>query len=130
MCPDAIRGLRPPSATESQLLQRLLGVDFQGAEELRRQLPGTLVEPLDRDGSLRLRPIDPTPAVVSRRVPVVAAYADGDGVLVHVLIHVIDGVLNELEVYREDSGAVLVARPKPRCLRSSRGSTSPLFGYR
>lgn len=27
----------------------------------------------------------------------------------HVLIHVIEGALNELEVYREDSGDVLVA---------------------
>jgi hypothetical protein len=29
-------------------------------------------------------------------------------VVVHVLVHVIDGRLNELEVYREDSGSVLI----------------------
>jgi hypothetical protein len=28
---------------------------------------------------------------------------DQDGVAVHVLLHVLDGYLNELEIYREDS---------------------------
>lgn len=84
-------------------------MEFHGAGALRRQLASTLVEPIDRDGSLRLCPVDPTPATVARRIPVEAIYVDADGVLVHVLIHVIDGVLDELEVYREDSDAVVVA---------------------
>lgn len=109
MCPHQFEGLRPPSAAERDLLQRLLDVDFQGAEALSRQLGNTLVEPIDRDGSLRLRPVEATPVTVSRRIPVEATYVDADGVVVHVLIHVIEGVLNELEVYREDSGDVLVA---------------------
>lgn len=109
MCPDQFEGLRPPSASEKHLLQRLLTVDFQGAEALRQQLGNTIVEPIDRDGSLRLHPIDATPVSVARRIPVEATYADADGVVVHVLIHVIEGVLNELEVYREDSGDILVA---------------------
>jgi hypothetical protein len=108
MCPDELGGLRSPSTTEAKLLRRLLSVDFQGAEVLRRQLVGALVEPIDRDGSLCIRPVNPTPAAVSRRIPVEATYAEPDGVLVHVLVHVIDGVLDELEVYREDSGAVVV----------------------
>ena len=109
MCPDQFEGLRPPSASERDLLQRLLAVDFQGANALSEQLENTLVEPIDRDGSLRLRPVDATPVSVSQRIPVEATYADADGVMVHVLIHVIEGVLNELEVYREDSGDVLLA---------------------
>ena len=28
---------------------------------------------------------------------------DGDGMTIHLLLHVIDGSLNELEIYREDS---------------------------
>ncbi|MFT4285360.1 MAG: hypothetical protein QM598_11065 [Protaetiibacter sp.] len=83
-------------------------MDFQGAETLSRQLASIFVEPIDRDGSLHLRPVDPVPVTVSRRIPVEAAYADADGVLVHVLLHVIDGVLDELEVYREDSGPVVI----------------------
>lgn len=109
MCPNEVEDLRPPSTTESDLLQRLLSANFHGAEALIRQLATTLVEPIDRDGSLRLKPVNPTPATVSRRIPVEATYADADGVLVHVLVHVINGVLDELEVYREDSGAVVVA---------------------
>jgi hypothetical protein len=35
-------------------------------------------------------------------VPVEADLEDDDGVTIHVL-HVLDGYLNELEVYREDS---------------------------
>ena len=109
MCPNEAEGLRHPTATETNLLQRLLNADFQGAEGLVRQLATTLVEPIDRDGSLRLRPVDPSPARVSRRIPVEATYTDADGVQVHVLVHVINGVLDELEVYREDSDAVVVA---------------------
>jgi hypothetical protein len=41
-----------------------------------------------------------------RRIPVEAEYEDLDRVTVHVLLHVIDGRLNEIEVYREDSAAV------------------------
>jgi len=38
-----------------------------------------------------------------------ASYADAEGVTVHVLVHVIGGLLQELEVFREDSGDVMVA---------------------
>ena len=107
MCHD--EGLRPPSASEKRLLQRLLTFDFDGAAGLSPQLRILLVEPIDRDGSLRLHPVDATPVPVARRVPVEATYADADGVVVHVLIHVIEGLLSELEVYREDSGGVLTA---------------------
>jgi hypothetical protein len=109
MCPERVEGFRPPSAAERELLERLLGADFQGGEGLRRQLLDTVVQPIDLNGSLRLRPLDATPVLVARRIPVEANYADADGVTVHVLVHVIGGALNELEVYREDSGDVMVA---------------------
>jgi hypothetical protein len=32
---------------------------------------------------------------------------DTDGVLIHVLLHVVDGFMNELEIFREDSGPIL-----------------------
>jgi hypothetical protein len=93
------------------LLVRLLSVDFKGAEVLTGQVRNILVETIDSNGSLRLLPTRPRAADVSRRVPVEAAYADQDGVLVHVLLHVLDGVLNELEIYREDSG-IVTTRPQ------------------
>ncbi|WP_247041371.1 DUF6984 family protein [Arthrobacter rhizosphaerae] len=106
---DQVGDRRQASAKEIDLLQRMLDTHFQGSAELRRQLSSIVVEQIDRNGSLLLRPISPTPAMVSRRIPVEATYPDSDGVLVHVLIHVRDGVLNELEIYREDSGDVLSA---------------------
>jgi hypothetical protein len=109
MCPNEVEGLRPPAAAETALLQWLLNADYQGAEVLVRQLATTLVEPIDGDGSLRLHPVNSTPATVSRRIPVEATYTDADGVQVHVLVHVVNGVLDELEVYREDSGPVVIA---------------------
>lgn len=110
MCPDKNPELRRPSEAEMSLLTRLLSGDFPGAPMLRRQLADLCVDPIDDDGSLRLRPTASTvPAAVSRRIPVEARYPDVDGVFVHVLMHVVGGVLDELEVYREDSGPVLLA---------------------
>jgi hypothetical protein len=40
-------------------------------------------------------------------VPVEAAAPDVDGVSVHVLLHVVDERLAELELYREDLGTVI-----------------------
>jgi hypothetical protein len=53
---------------------------------------------------------------VKRRIPVEASYPDADGVIVHVLLHIIEGRLDELEVYREDSGRVLVPPTETRAL--------------
>jgi hypothetical protein len=79
-------------------------------------LATTLVTRLDEDGSLRLDPGDTIPAAVKRRIPVEASYPDADGVIVHVLLHIIEGRLDELEVYREDSGRVLVPPTETRAL--------------
>jgi hypothetical protein len=43
------------------------------------------------------------------RIPVEAELEDGDGVTIHLLLHVLEGYLNELEVYRDDSAPVQVA---------------------
>ena len=99
---------RRPTQREFDLLSMLLGREFEGASALARQLAETLVAPLDANGRLRLNPGDTVPATVKRRIPVEASYPDADGVIVHVLLHVIDGRLDELEVYREDSGRVVV----------------------
>ena len=109
MCLDPLEGFRPLLVAERELLQRLLSADFEGAQGLSRQLRGTVVQSIDHNGSLRIRSLDATPVLVARRIPVEASYADADGVTVHVLVHVIGGLLEELEVFREDSGDVMVA---------------------
>lgn len=107
---------RRPTGQEFALLARLVGAPFEGASALAGQLATTLVTTLDENGSLRLHPGDTMRAVVSRRIPVEASYPDADGMVVHVLLHVIDGRLYELEVYREDSGRVLVPSTETEAL--------------
>jgi len=57
-------------------------------------------------------------AHVARRVPVEAELEDVDGVTIHVLLHVVQGFLNELEVFREDGGLIQgpMSAERPRIL--------------
>lgn len=101
-------GARNPTPIEERLIQTLIAGHFRGAERLRDQLDGLRVSSIDADGSLRLLPVPGAGlADVKQRIPVEASYLDTDSVRVHLLVHVVDGLLNELEVFREDSGRVL-----------------------
>jgi hypothetical protein len=56
-------------------------------------------------------------APVKRRVPVEAWYLDVnskplDGPFVRILLHVLDGKLSELEIYKDDSSPVIKKEPK------------------
>jgi len=55
------------------------------------------------------------PATVTRRVPVEAEAPDSDGVAIHVLLHVPNGYLSELEIFRED-GERLIQMPATETL--------------
>ena len=102
---------REPSAAESRLLERILGsADCPGSRELTVQCAQLLVSSIDNDGGLRLKAHAGHPARVVRRIPVEADYDDRDGMRmrVHVLVHVVDGWLDELEVFREDGKRVIV----------------------
>ena len=97
---------RPLSDLEGQLLLVLLGTDFPGRDALVEQVAVALVREIDDNGSLEFASSDKTPARVVRRIPVEAELSDSDGVTIHLLLHVVDGLLKELEVYRDDSGRV------------------------
>jgi hypothetical protein len=67
-------------------------------------LHGRGVRVIDADGSLELSIVGTAPrANVERRIPVEAEAEDVDGMTFHVLLHVVDGLVNELEIYRNDS---------------------------
>ena len=96
---------RPINESERQILDRLLHVDFPGAAELRVQAARSQIDRLDIAGG----PVfefnfsnDVVRASVSYPVPVEAEGVDQDGARMHLLLHVRDGVLQELEIYRED----------------------------
>ena len=97
---------RPLSELEGQLLAVLLSTDFSGRDALVEQVAAASVREIDRNGSLEFASSVETPAEVARRIPVEAELNDSDSVTIHVLLHVVDGFLKELEVYRDDSGRV------------------------
>lgn len=88
------------------MLAALLSTDFSGREAVAEQVAVASVCEIDDNGSLEFAPSDKPPAEVVRRIPVEAELDDSDGVTIHVLLHVVDGLVKEMEVYRDDSGRV------------------------
>ena len=107
---------RPLSQTERDILGRLLERDFPGREEIRRQLEQCLVRIIDEEGSLEFKVESKVSAPVARRVPVEAEMRDEDGIPVRLLLHVVDNVVAELDVYKAD-GSPLIKELTPSALR-------------
>lgn len=109
---------RPLDDCERAVLERLLSESFPGRNALEEQSRDIQARRIDADGSLAFAPNpDAPPADVARRIPVEAETEDVDGVIIHVLLHVLNGYMSELEIYREDSARVV--RPiQPETLRT------------
>lgn len=88
---------------ERELVSVLLSADFPGKVAIAAQVDRAQVRVIDPEGSLELSITDGPRAEVVRRIPVEAETEDEDGITVHVLLHVENGFVNELEFYREDS---------------------------
>src|SRR3954468_11828669 len=93
---------RPLTTYERAVLDKLLEPNFPGREELRRQLDSVTARQLFEDGTLALQCGVCDPAQVKGRVPTEGECEDADGVVIHVLLHVVDGVMSELEVFKDD----------------------------
>ena len=106
MRPTTKSEFREPTAVERALLERLLEAYFPGRSELAPLLRSVLVRIIDEDGSLELKSQVAGLAPVVQRVPVEAEGKDEDGVIIHLLLHVIDGRPVELEFFREDAATV------------------------
>ena len=108
----------------SEFSDRLLSSAFAGRNELAIQADSASVSRIDREGSLQFRTIGPS-AAVSQRVPVEGRYLDGSddpsGPAVNLSLHVVDGRLHELEVYKDD-GSDIVVGPFESFSRANRGS--------
>lgn len=108
---------RPLTPREREIIHVLVRAPFQGQSALQQQLADARAMELDDRHNLAIRPSGGSaPACVTSRIPVEAETEDSDGVLVHILIHVVGGYINEVEVYREDS-APLLAPLDPTQLR-------------
>jgi hypothetical protein len=106
---DDLRTLDPPRelhARERALMEQLLSVPFVGRDEMRSQLATARVRAAGggdtRTVRFKLALEDLHRACINVRVPVEAETTDEDGVPIMVLVHVVDGLLDELEIYRVD----------------------------
>ncbi|WP_370677186.1 hypothetical protein [Pleomorphomonas sp. PLEO] len=103
------RAWRQLTDRERRLVEKLLSPEFPGCERLRAQLETARVSIIDADGSLEFRVSGPS-TDVEQRVPTEGYYFDAEGVgprpAVHVLLHVVDGMLHELEVYKDDGSPI------------------------
>jgi len=102
---------RPITDVERRLFEKLLAQNFAGRDALSDQLKGMLARVVDEEGSLALKVCSPVRATVRHRVPVDARYADLDtvneaGPYVNILLHVKDGQIVELEIYKDDQSAI------------------------
>lgn len=102
---------RPMTAPEKRMLLRLLSADFQGNATLRSQFEHVRVGAKCSCGCPSIIfDVDKSKAEkasVSNRIPIEAEAADSDGMKIHYLLHVVEGFLFELEIYREDSEKIL-----------------------
>jgi hypothetical protein len=92
-----------------QYVERLLSSPFPGVDSLRQQLP-MLEAKTENHGDMLAITFAPrsglAAATVRGRVPVEAEGIDADGEILHFLLHVRDGVLAEVEIFREDGGEI------------------------
>ena len=105
---------RALTSWEKRLIQRLLSSPFSGRDALVAQLEDAVASlmhedgtPLDENGSLYLRTSSVERASVRARVPTEGEARDADGVMIHHLLHVVDGRIGQLEIFKEDLSRVL-----------------------
>jgi hypothetical protein len=106
---------RQLSDSERKLLEKLLEPKFPGRLELLEQLKAVRAKEIDEDGGLELQCIASQPAPVMCRVPTEGECNDSDGVAIHILLHVVDGMMCELELFKED-GSRVSTFPNPQDL--------------
>lgn len=115
---DPPRKLRP---TEQGILNRLLSESFIGNERLRQQAEMARVRAQARDDTRTIYFEVPNPvlAEVATRVPVEGQAEDDDGALVELLLHVRDGVLSQLEIYRPDGEPIQATEVRLRSVMTN-----------
>jgi len=105
---------------ERLIIRCLLETEFTGHDELIRQFDDLKVaqEFSESDPSIELttKKEKKNYAKVKHRIPVEAQGLDSDGITIHFLLHVVNGYISELEIYREDSKSIQCL-PPPEMLK-------------
>ena len=104
--------MRNLNELEKEMLNRLVEKDFQGKEAIVKQIENAMAEDCndnDNYGSILLHTGVKEAADVRDRIPVEALVADSDGTDVAILLHVVDGFINELELFKVDGSPLMQA---------------------
>ena len=91
---------RPLQTHERELLEKLLEPEFPGRDELRQQLNSVTAKQVFEDGTLALQCDSAHPAPVKWPVPTEGECPDADGLTIHVLLHVVDGFMVQLQIFK------------------------------
>jgi hypothetical protein len=106
---------RQLSDFEKAVIHRLLEADFQGRGEVQEQIShatASLIEGTrDNYGSINIYTSSDRKANVKDRVPVMGMTKDEAGGPIEILLHVVNGIVNELEFVRMD-GQPMVGLPR------------------
>lgn len=98
---------RKLTTEETSIVARLLETDFPGRDAIAQQMENATVREWDdRNGSLIFEVASGPRAVTKLRIPVEGEFEDLDGITIHVLLHVVDGFVTDLEIYKDDSSRI------------------------
>jgi len=97
----------------TQDLRLVLKPKFQGRDVLGEQLRDCLVKAIDQNGGLKILVPSDARALELYRIPVERELEDRDGVTAHVLLHVVGGKADELEVYKDEPANKLLSEIDP-----------------
>jgi hypothetical protein len=94
---------RPLYRHERELIEKLLEREFAGRDELRAQLRTVTARRILDDGTMvELRCDSTVRAPVRNRVPTEGTCQDTDGGTIDVFLHVVNGLMHELEILKYD----------------------------
>ena len=100
---------RSLDANEIALLEKLLDHDFQGRDALRIQLSSVTGRPTNEHGCLELRTDEAIEADTEIGSPTEGRCEDIDGGVIVVMLHVKNGKLRMLDIFKEDGSEILRA---------------------
>jgi hypothetical protein len=102
---------RPLRPNEREILEKLLEVEFQGRGELRIQLDFVTAKQICADGTLDLECGCCPPAPVKWSTPVEGSCPDSDGGTIFVMLFVINGFIDKLEIIKCGKDQEIVTPP-------------------
>src|SRR6266478_3745343 len=97
--------------SERNILAKLLYAEFEGRDAIKHQVDRCLVRAIDVYGSLEFSVQTDVRAQVKRRIPIEGQFVDVDGTQIHVLLHVVNQKIAELEFYKDDSSLIVSMPP-------------------